>query len=164
MKYIAYADGACSNNGRRDAGVSGSFAVYIAPDAENADEKGVNHAYFLEAEPLYFARRMALVAPEGARPTNNVAEALTLHATIAWLCESGALQKGNLVTIFMDSQIVLCQMSGLYRVKNRNMLGIYRRIHALLDRQAKKAGCKMEEILRFDWIPSDLMKATIIAH
>lgn len=160
MRYIAYADGACSNNGKRDASISGSFAVYDASDIKEQ----INHAYFLEIDPLYFAPRMALVAPEGSRPTNNLAEALTLHAAIAWLKGAGVLKKGNLVTIFMDSQIVLYQMSGLYRTKNRHIRGVYQQIHGLLDREAKSVGCKMEDVLHLDWIPGDLMKATIIAH
>lgn len=160
MRYIAYADGACSSNGKKDASISGSFAVYNAPDSEGA----VNHSRLLESDPIYFASRMTLIAPEGSRPTNNLAEALTLHAAIAWLCGAGALEKDNLVTIFMDSQIVLYQMSGLYRTKNQHIRGVYQRIHALLDRHGKKAGCKMEDVLRLYWIPGDLMKATIIAH
>lgn len=158
MRYIIYADGACSNNGRQNAKIEGSFAVYDLAGIE------INHAKLIGKEPIYFASRMTLLVPKGGRPTNNLAEALTLHAAIAWLCANSILAKSNDVTICMDSQMVLYQMSGLYKTRNGPMREVYQRIHGLLAQQGKKAGCRMEDILHLDWIPGELMKSTVIGH
>lgn len=160
MRYIVYADGACSNNGRQNAKIEGSFAVYEVTD----NSQSFDHASLVGKDPFYFAPRITLLVPEGGRPTNNLAEALTLHTAITWLCGSGILSKPNDVTIYMDSQMVLYQMSGLYKTKNGSIREVYQRIHGLLAQQGKKAGCKMEDILHLDWIPGELMKSTVIGH
>lgn len=162
MKYLAYADGACSNNGRMNAEIEGSFAVYrLSPQLEKITNE-VHSALFGET-PLYHANRISLVAPKGAHPTNNLAEALTLHAALAWICANNLLMKGNSVTVFMDSQVVLFQMTGMYRAKN-HMRAIYQRIYQMLGNHAGKTGCPVEDVLKFDWIPGDLMKASVIGH
>lgn len=163
MRYITYADGACSNNGRSDAKIEGSFAVYSVP-GEQGKSLFTDHASLIGKDPMYFASRITLLVPKGGRPTNNLAEALTLHAAIAWLCGNDILAMPNDVTICMDSQMVLYQMSGLYKTRNGPMREVYQRIHGLLARQGKKSGCRMEEILHLDWIPGELMKSTIIGH
>lgn len=163
MRYITYADGACSNNGRSNAKIEGSFAVY-AVESQDLSGQFTDHASLIGKEPLYFASRITLLIPKGGRPTNNLAEALTLHAAIAWLCGNDILAKHNDVTICMDSQMVLYQMSGLYKTRNGPMREVYQRIHDLLRKQGKKAGCRMEEILHLDWIPGELMKSTVIGH
>lgn len=162
MKYLAYADGTCSNNGRIDAEIEGSFAVYeLLPEQGEISE--AVHAKLVGQTPLYHARRISLVAPKGARPTNNLAEALTLHAALAWICSNRLLLRGNSVTVFMDSQVVLFQITGMYKARN-HMRTIYQRIYQMLEAHRENTGCPLEEMLKFDWIPGSLMKASVIGH
>lgn len=162
MRYLAYADGACSNNGRIDAEIEGSFAVYALPNEHGEISEAV-HAKLVGETPLCHACRISLVAPKGARPTNNLAEALTLHAALAWICSNNLLIRGNSVTVFMDSQVVLFQITGMYKARN-HMRTIYQRIYQMLEAHREKTGCPLEEMLKFDWIPGSLMKASVIGH
>lgn len=162
MRYLVYADGACSNNGRIDAEIEGSFAVYGLA-FEHGEIPEAVHAKLVGETPLYHARRIGLVAPKGARPTNNLAEALTLHAALAWICSNNLFMRGNTVTVFMDSQVVLFQVTGMYRARN-HMKAIYQRIYQMLSIHCAQAGCALEEMLKFDWIPGALMKASVIGH
>ena len=100
--FVLYADGACRGN----PGPMGMSAIVYGPD-------GV-----LERE-RYFS------LPEG---TNNQAEYLAAIAALEEAREAGAQR----VELRMDSELVVRQLNGEYRVKNGSLWPLYVRAQELL--------------------------------
>lgn len=159
MYYLVYADGACENNGRTDACIEGSFAVY-----EFEEEQVIDHSSLFGKPPLYHAQRHRLVPFEGKVPTNNMAEALTLHMALSWACENNVLRPDNLVHIFMDSELVLRQFTGSYVTRNATLFRIYRKIYDMLADYSRKIGDNVEKFIRLDWVSGEIMKKSVIGH
>lgn len=66
----------------------------------------------------------------GDNNTNNQAEYLSLELGLEDAYKLGAKK----VQVFMDSQLVVNQMKGLYKVKNRELLVIHQAVKSLLPR------------------------------
>jgi ribonuclease HI len=64
------------------------------------------------------------------RTTNNVAEYKALVHALLYAIESGAKR----VTICSDSELVVKQMAGIYKVKHPSMIPLHREAQALLAR------------------------------
>ena len=97
MKLIAYTDGACRGNpGESAIGV-------IVFDAED-----------LQKPVLQLSESIGVM-------TNNQAEYISLIK----LLENTANMQYNSMTIKMDSQLVVEQMNGRYKVKNKNLLPLF---------------------------------------
>lgn len=97
MKLIAYTDGACRGNpGESAIGV-------IVFDAED-----------LQKPVLQLSESIGVM-------TNNQAEYISLIK----LLENTANMQYNSMTIKMDSQLVVEQMNGRYKVKNTNLLPLF---------------------------------------
>lgn len=67
------------------------------------------------------------------RATNNVAEYEALLHALRWARDRGAHQ----IAVFSDSELVVKQMNGLYKVKHPDMAPRYREAQALLRRFPK---------------------------
>ena len=158
-RYLVYVDGACSHNGNDARAVTtGSFAVYGLPDGMGAiGRDAAFHEMVLALEPLEHQSRFIVHPPPGARPTNNIAEALSLQTALAWCLEEGILSQGNHVTVCMDSQLTLNQFAGLCRINVPVLRKAHRDMHAMLDRRSGA-------MLKLVWIPGAVMKGTIIGH
>ena len=97
MKLIAYTDGACRGNpGESAIGV-------IVFDAED-----------LQKPVLQLSESIGVM-------TNNQAEYISLIK----LLENTANMQYSSMTIKMDSQLVVEQMNGRYKVKNKNLLPLF---------------------------------------
>lgn len=162
MQYIVYVDGFCKGNGRSDAKAGGSFAVYKLEDGDMIND--ALHQKLRGIPPLYHDREFSVVVMEKEHATNNYAEATALRTAISWLISGGLLIPGNRIHICMDSQLVLNQVSGLYKTRSDHLRKIYQSIYALLGQHEKKIGMNAEKLISFHWISGDIMKASVIAH
>ena len=158
-KYLIYADGACTHNGRTNAKACGSFAVYDVTHLGFDDDV---HDVLVFEQPLHHESMFDVIAT--GRATNNMAEAQALHTALAWACQCGLLSPGNEVHVCMDSQLVLNQFTGMYKTKNVNLRSVYTRTYDMLRKQSEKVGCDVEGLIHFHWISGEVMKASVIAH
>jgi ribonuclease HI len=108
-RATVYCDGACSGN----PGKSGIGVVIYLGDRENGEEGG---------------RDSYRISEYIGTATNNIAE---YTAVIKGLEKARALGVKN-VDVFMDSELVVRQMTGVYKVKNRNLLPLWNRATGLL--------------------------------
>lgn len=53
--------------------------------------------------------------------TNNEAEYGALIAALSWLSKNKTLVKNKAAIIYMDSELVVKQLTGLYKIKNNNL-------------------------------------------
>jgi len=72
-------------------------------------------------------KKIVLSEPIG-NATNNVAE---YRALIRGL-ETALKQRADAVNIRLDSELIVRQLNGLYRVKNEGLIPLYRKVCALL--------------------------------
>lgn len=79
-------------------------------------------------EPYQFVDRME----HGNHLTNNQAEYMTLIAALEWLARDlGDLRKQARVTISGDSKLVVSQVTGVWKVKNANMIPLVKQTKEL---------------------------------
>ena len=150
---LIYSDGACSNNGKAEALMCGSFAAYFVPDGLQWRCPGNEEAHYRlkEQTPIIHIDRAPILAGNFERATNNLAEAKTLEMALTWA-------KGYItdtITVCMDSKLVMYQVQGIYTTNSGVLRRVYGSILNLMDRLPR---------ITFAWIPGDLMKQTIIAH
>ena len=80
--------------------------------------------------------------------TNNVAE---YHALIQGLnCVKQRAEKGDTVSVIGDSQLVIRQMTGAYKVRSQNIIPLFARAKKLRN-QLRGKGVRV----RFKWVPRD---------
>ena len=140
MNYSAYCDGACSREGVGE----GSFAVY---------------KWYPDPELIVHEKRFSVAPPWPMAMTNNIAEARTLQTAIVWMLKNGVLRPGNFARLRMDSQTVICQLTGVYQTKAAHLRVIYQEIYEIL-----KQGKVTPEMLQITWISGDEMKGSVIGH
>jgi len=160
MNYLVYADGACSGNGRKDAVAEGSFAVYAIGEIKNVDQ--ALHDHLINEKPYHHEARFSVFT--NGRGTNNIAEARTLQAALIWLVKRGLFQPENHIHLCMDSQLVLSQFKGLYKVRNPQLRKVYDEIYDVLRKESLLKGFDVDGHIHLNWIPGDVMKASVIAH
>ncbi len=150
---MIYSDGACSNNGKAEAYMCGSFAAYVVPNGTKWRCPGNEEAHYRlkEQKPIIHIQKAPIIAAPHERATNNLAEAKTLEMALIWAREYHT----NCITVCMDSQLVMFQIQGICTTNNMVLRRIYCLILKIMD--------KLPHIT-FAWIPGDLMKQTIIAH
>jgi len=59
------------------------------------------------------------------KATNNVAEYNALILALLWLKENLGKTNGSGAFIFLDSELVVNQMSGTFKIKNENLRSLY---------------------------------------
>ncbi len=88
------------------------------------------------------------IVGEGRGMTNNVAE---YHALIQGLnCVKQRAEKGDTVSVIGDSQLVIRQMTGAYKVRSQNIIPLFARAKKLRN-QLRGKGVRV----RFKWVPRD---------
>lgn len=80
--------------------------------------------------------------------TNNVAEYLGLFSALEWLVENYQ-QNTDTTTFCLDSALVVNQLKGLYKIKNKKLQMLVFKIKPLLARLAKQLKTK----IYFKYIP-----------
>jgi len=152
--YDAYVDGGCRNNGSVDAEAYGSFVVV---------KRGENVVLGKSEDALFQVDRAILNFGDNVKPTNNLAEAQSMFMLIATLNEGGILAKGNHTVIHSDSQLIIKQLSGEFKVNKKSLLKIYRNIYRLYKVIEEREDVRMHELLTLKKISGDEMKQ-ILGH
>lgn len=161
MKYYCFFDGGCVNNGQLSAKAYGSCLAFPVPDSL-AHPVEINPKYWEVKNPILKHERFAIKVP-GRVSTNNIAEAKSLHFLVANLYLHSILRLGNEVFIFGDSQLIINQVQGIWKVRSPELAITYRKIHGIFRRFKRNYKCPVGRILTIDAIPGDLMKQ-IIGH
>lgn len=65
------------------------------------------------------------------KATNNVAEYKGARQAMRWLKENEKNYVGLTINFFLDSQLVVNQLNGEYKIKNRNLIPLAREIKKL---------------------------------
>jgi ribonuclease HI len=134
-EYIAYTDGGCLNNGKRDARAYGSFKVF-----KN------------DRIPIAHKDRFHLQI-KGGRSTNNMAEAMAINQVLLYFLNSGILEDHNNIAIIRsDSELTINQIKGIYQTKHPNLKNIARERAHILKRIEKKTGRNPWECIIFSKI------------
>ena len=158
MRCLIYADGACPGNGGANAKMQGSFAAYIVGEEE------IDHEALIKEKPLCHFPYLSFPTPPGTRSTNNFAEACTLRQALAWALKEGLFAEGNHITVCMDSELVICQFSGLYRTRNPALREVYASIYKMFKAYQDKNGVDPEKLFTLTWISGEVMKQSVIGH
>lgn len=74
------------------------------------------------------------------KSTNNEAEYNALLLALKWLVGNKNVFEKNRVEFYLDSELVVKQMEGLYKVKSANLKPLFNQTKILLE----KLGCKFE--------------------
>lgn len=80
--------------------------------------------------------------------TNNVAEYTAVLKAFQYLLKTGLASEVKLITFYLDSQLVVAQLSGRYRIKNQKLKILINQIKTL----SQKFNCK----LNYQQIPRSL--------
>ncbi len=88
------------------------------------------------------------LAAEGPNATNNVAEYTAVLQALAWLVPR--LHPGDAVRLYTDSQLVVLQIQGVYRVRSRRLQPLYRQVQLWLTR-ARDRGASVTVA----WVPRE---------
>ncbi len=131
--YIAYVDGGLPGNGQAHNG-NQMFGSFLVKHRETGDIK-VKKSRF----PIY---------NQGSNSTNNLAE---WRALLALVTELKALNIIDNTKIFMDSQLVINQYKGIYRINKPHLKQVAQNVKALC------------QSLDLNWIPGTEMKL-ILGH
>lgn len=158
-RLLIYSDGGCNQTG-----AYGSYAAYgFAAEEAFPGTEEEHIRLHSEKQPIVFNSRFPIVL-SGFRPTNNMAEAATLLSALTWLCTNRTFSKKDSFLLCLDSELVINQMLGVYRVSNTTLKRLYTSIHTLLGRSEQKTGFSIEKLISFKHIPGVLMKQLIIGH
>lgn len=90
-----------------------------------------------------------VVTDQGPRRSNNLAEYTALILLLRRLRESGGVRSRGRVTVCGDSQLVVYQMVGRYRVRDAKLLPLHR--------EATRLAADLP--VSFRWIPRDENRA-----
>lgn len=101
-RAVMYSDGACSGN----PGKSGIGVVIHVPDGQGVKE-GVNGCFKI-SEYIGIA-------------TNNIAEYTAFIRGLEKMRSIGVKK----ISVFMDSELLVKQMTGVYKVKNKNLIPLW---------------------------------------
>lgn len=81
--------------------------------------------------------------PFSQESTNNVAEYTALEKALAWLIDNGRLSD---VVVRSDSQLVVNQLNGQYRVRTKKLVPLYLNAVSLM---------KKFSDIRIEWVPRE---------
>jgi ribonuclease HI len=63
--------------------------------------------------------------------TNNIAEYSALYMAMKWLRKYASKEKVTSVVFHLDSELVVKQLNGIYKIKNANLKNLYDRIQTV---------------------------------
>jgi len=106
---VMYCDGACSGN----PGKSGIGVVIYVPGNESHNVKGGNR--YMISEYIGIA-------------TNNIAEYTAFVRGLEKVRSFGVKK----ISVFVDSELLVRQMTGVYKVKNKNLIPLWNKAKELL--------------------------------
>lgn len=108
------------------------------------------YAYIIYKDGKEIRRDSGLAAePLSENASNNVAEYTALVKALEWLAENG--YQFNRVEVRGDSELVVKQMAGEYRIKNKNIVPLFQRAAVLKKKFAE---------ISITWVPREKNKDT----
>lgn len=160
--YWCYVDGGCLGNGGHNAEAYGSYLVVNADEVDAPyapTEDGHNNANLLP-EVARNERFLITNTRPGQRVTNNIAEAKSMASLITELYRLRLVRPSNLILVHSDSELIINQMTGAYRVKNQALKEIYRDIRQFISRAP--GGVELfKEVVHLCKISGDQMKVVL---
>jgi ribonuclease HI len=173
-QYCAYVDGGCPSNGKNANMMFGSFIIYDLKDCSlNINDQNFHAALTFEQEPIIKKLRFNLTVSQcipkeveyaAKKITNNTAETLSFLCLLIELKNNLILHKDNFVTVFMDSELVIKQVTGLYGVKQPHLKRIHQYISKLISEIKMQFKCDITDLMHLQWISGEVMKQTVIGH
>jgi ribonuclease HI len=100
------------------------------------DDRTIHSDYGIAAEPF------------SKDATNNVAEYTALAKALEWLIANGLNNSGR-VEVKSDSQLVVKQLRGEYKIKSQRIIPLYRQVLLLQSRfqtESRSGGCQGRKI------------------
>jgi len=167
-KYIAFVDGGCKNNGKANAFAYGSFRVY---DVTGREEEIFTGSFSLpdpkkvcELHPLMESTRFQVNGfMEGtSRPTNNLAEAASMYTLLSTLQRTGIFKEAS-VDVYCDSQLIVRQLMGIYRISNKALKKIHANTKAVMLQASSQTHRSVGELVTLHHYSGDDMKL-ILGH
>jgi ribonuclease HI len=172
-KFAAYVDGGCPNNGKKAKTMYGSYVVYDITDMETHPSDPEIHSELLNAAPVFENLKFDLMARMYGdnhagyavkKVTNNTAEAMSLLLLLTDLNAKQMLVPNTEIHIFMDSDLIMHQVTGIYKIKQQHLKNIHNNIRKILQQAHTRYGERVSELINFIKISGDTMKASRIAH
>ncbi|WP_225072741.1 hypothetical protein [Desulfuromonas sp. CSMB_57] len=164
--YIAFVDGGCTNNGQAHAEAYGSFVVFDITNKEQDILGGPNGAPIAEKVqelfPLLESRRFRVngLLEGQLRPTNNMAEAASMYSLLTSMEKTGIFKEAN-VDIYCDSELIVKQMKGIYRISNKVLQKIHPHIRAVMLQIMAQTKRTATEMVGLHHYPGDQMKKVL---
>ena len=159
--HIAYADGGCPYNGVAASSMYGSYKIFKL--GEGVDRLPLIKDLVDQTPLIEDLRCNIQYTGGGGHITNNCAEILSLHNLLNRLIADNLVSPGNGVVVFMDSQLVVNQMIGAYKVKQDHLRQLYKKIQMIFKKYETRYGCNLWEELSLQWISGEDMKK-ILGH
>lgn len=131
MKYEVYFDGECSPKN------PGGWMGY---------------GYVIKTDGKVIARGGGSVEPAPSN-TNNQAEYHALHKALQYMHYHMDFGYDDVIHIYGDSQVIINQMNGLWKVRSPNLLGLYRQC-----RDHMEYFSRSPIPIYFEWIPRNKNK------
>jgi ribonuclease HI len=127
-EYVCYVDGGCFNNAAHNAKAYGSYKIFDPEDNIIAEEE-----------------KFRLVWPSSTgvpgRSTNNMAEAMSINRALIAIEQSKVLEdKDSVVLIKSDSELIIRQIKGIYKIKCKQLLHISKERGHILNRIRRNTG------------------------
>lgn len=160
-----FVDGGCLKNGTSEAEGYGSYKIYdLSPTVLNGIVPD-NLAALIEMDQLeeVMINSRFPLTQQGKRMTNNIAEACSMQMLFAYLLNSKKISKDHYIVIFSDSQLILNQLQGIYRVNNAWLSDIYKNIHRMIQNFERKFRERVWGVVQMHHISGDDMKR-ILGH
>ncbi|AFH42257.1 ribonuclease HI family protein [Fervidicoccus fontis] len=109
------------------------------------DEEGIGtYAFVIYRNKEKIYEEMGKVSRKEGRVTNNAAEYIALEKALRWIIERGL--NDEKVIILGDSQLVIRQLNGEYKIKSENLYPLFLQIKNLLN--------KFKDV-EISWIPRE---------
>lgn len=87
-------------------------------------------AFVAEIDGKHFFEGSKFIGKE----TNNVAEYQAVLLALKWLTEEQANESFNEIIFYLDSELVVRQLQGKYKVKSEGLISLHQNAKALIDK------------------------------
>jgi ribonuclease HI len=157
---MAFVDGGCTGNGSQNGKAYGSYHVYDVTNIPNITPQEAP----LRGKLVLDSGRIDINANSwNTRPTNNLAEAVSMMLLLTTLNNKGLMSPKNTVDIYCDSELVLNQLMGVYRTKNPSLLKIHQGTYDVIHKYEKQHNTSWHLNTSLNKISGDDMKL-ILGH
>ena len=158
---VSYSDGFIQGNGKNFQTGGGTFAIFDITDV--SPFPGDDHLLINKQGELLERTSNTY----HGFLTNNICEAKAFFELVATLHYRKLINKSNTIFTYLDSELILYQVLGIYKINSINLKETYKNLNILLTKIEKEEGLTRQEIfniINLQHIPGIEMKKTIIGH